>query len=70
MSDPEKATEWALLIIPAILALVGIAAIAALIVFGLRGISARQECRESGHRIVHDEQHDEWWCAPITPEKP
>lgn len=70
MSDPEDALGWVFVTALALLAAAMLAGLGLAIAWQVRESGLKQECRASGRRIVEDAKGEEWWCAPITPEKP
>lgn len=70
MSDPDDAFGWILVSAFALLALAFVVGIGLAIAWQVRESSAKQDCRLSGRRVIENTKGDEWWCAPITPEKP
>jgi hypothetical protein len=70
MSDLEDAVGWTIAAACALFVLAFFVGIGLAIAWQVRESSAKQDCRLSGRRVIKDANGDEWWCAPITPEKP
>jgi hypothetical protein len=71
MRDPEDVGSWLwlLMILGGLLALTVIGGLAFAIAGELQSASDKRERRRTGHRVVEDERR-EWYCAPLTPERP
>lgn len=70
MTDSEDALGWVFVTACALFALAAIVGIGFLIAWQVRESSAKHDCRTAGRRVVEDAKGEEWWCAPVTPEKP
>lgn len=70
MSDSEDALAWVLVTACALFAAAILIGIGFLIAWQVKESSAKQDCRAAGRRVTEDARGEEWWCAPITLEKP
>lgn len=70
MSDQDDALSWVFVTFCALFGLALIIGLGLWIAAEFRQSSAKQDCRASGRRVIEDAKGEEWWCAPLTPEKP